>query len=512
MVGSSRRRASVAVLLALLASTVLAGCGGDKQPSASPSPTSSPSSSPTDPAVVVTGTADADQVEVTGTAAGSAPGQFLYFASPIYTLSAPGSLDARATVTLRMDNPVPAGTTVLVVTREDPGSPWSYLPGRLTSDQRHVSFTTDHLSEFGALVQDVGSSVSAFKDEVRAGLVTGIDRKVTRPECQDPAGARKDGYSATSWKRKTLFWCLGLRGDTRVLTVVNRRPVPVQVARGGAATLDGPGRVPRTWVSWSGVLDGKTTFLAPGASATYDVDLDPKSLVLVSAETDQKAQSLRVLQATVAGLAARLTAFGAGRVNVAATVRSLVARRQCAKVLGQGSDALRTGCLSRGKILATLGSRGVLVTPLLAARTTPVFMRKQFKAVALDVQTKVDQHIVVRRAAPDFGAFVGSWSGHTRSLTITKTGVVVERVGDGCCHKIIDLVYQLSDPGTRNGASTATAKVTKAKVYDRKAFKNHPPKVGDTGTLRLRNGVIVTPFVKTNYCDAKAAKKGTCGA
>ena len=53
--------------------------------------------------------------------------------------------------------------------------------------------------------------------------------------------------------------------------------------------------------------------------------------------------------------------------------------------------------------------------------------------------------------------------------------------------------------------------VTKVKIYDRKAFKGQRPAGRRHRHLPLEKGVVRSPFVKRIYCDAKAAKKGTCG-
>ena len=72
-----------------------------------------------------------------------------------------------------------------------------------------------------------------------------------------------------------------------------------------------------------------------------------------------------------------------------------------------------------------------------------------------------------------------------------------------------DLTYQLSEPKTENGVTRATAVITKTKIYDRKAFRDRVPRVGDQATVRVEKGVIRSPYVKRNYC-GKGAKKNAC--
>jgi hypothetical protein len=112
------------------------------------------------------------------------------------------------------------------------------------------------------------------------------------------------------------------------------------------------------------------------------------------------------------------------------------------------------------------------------------------------------------------GTFAGTWSGHTRGLTITPTGHARESIGDGCCDPIIDLTFQLSRPAGTWLNATVTATVISVAVHDKSAFApgHRPPHLGQKGQLRLRDGVITEPLTGTLYCDMAADLKGTCGA
>ena len=69
-------------------------------------------------------------------------------------------------------------------------------------------------------------------------------------------------------------------------------------------------------------------------------------------------------------------------------------------------------------------------------------------------------------AAPSFAAFAGEWSGHTKFISVSRTGRLEEHVGDGCCHPVIDMVIQLSNPH-RSGASwVANGRVVSAEIHD----------------------------------------------
>jgi hypothetical protein len=494
---------------------LLAGCGGNgvsQLPKAQP-PSSSPT--PTDPGVAVTGI-DASDLSVTD-ATGSSLGVSLSFASPIYTVTSTTQLSSPTPVQLTLDNALPRNVPIFVVTRESAGQPWTYLPGQLLSDQRHVQFTTSHLSDFAVLVMDQSGALQSFKDDIHSRLDFGIDKKVKKPECEATDEAKKDGYSVISSKgRKTVFWCFGYEGGKRVLRVVNRRTQPIQISHLNVPVLPPAVEVPKVWNPWLPIVGDRATFLAPRRTVTYDVDLEPTKRVLLGATADANAQSLRALQATTAALVARLHGFGAGRHKTIDTLNALLARPQCRKTVGQGSDKMLAGCFSRPKLVATFGTAGLLLAKLTTDPSTKLFMRQQFKAMAYDVLKNTNENILVRRAKPDFTGFVGSFTGEGRTLVVNGDGLVIEsstlKSADGTTTTPqADVTYQLSEPRVEDGVAHADAVITKVKIYDRKSFKGQVPKVGQTGTFRLVKGVVRSPFVHRLYCDGKAAKKGTCG-
>jgi hypothetical protein len=504
------------VLIALLVTVfalVTAGCGGDNTselPKAQP-PTTSPT--PTDPSVAVDGIDPAD-LEVTD-ATGSAPGVNLSFASPIYSVTAASQPSGPTKVQLLLDNALPRTVPVFVVTRPAAGQPWTYLPAQLTSDQRHVAFNTTHLSDFAVVVMDLDGALQSFRDDLRNRLDFSINKKVKKPVCEAPDEARKDGYVVTTTKgRKTVFWCFGFENNKRVVRVVNRRVLPIQIDHPDAPAVPPAVASPKSWLPWAGVLGTGATFLPPGRTVTYDADLEPTKRALISAVADSKAQSMHALQAFAAALVARNNGFGAPRRKTVDTVAALVAKPQCAKTLGLGSDKMLAGCFSRRKIMTMFGTPGLLLAKVTTAPSTTAYLRQQFKAIALDVQQNGDQNILVRRAKPNFTAFVGSFTGETRSMVVNAAGLVFESLNVTTTtgiERVADMTYQLSEPRTEKGVSSAKALLTKVKIYNRKWFKGNVPRAGSTGTYRLVKGVVRSPFVNRNYCDAKAAKKGTCG-
>jgi hypothetical protein len=109
----------------------------------------------------------------------------------------------------------------------------------------------------------------------------------------------------------------------------------------------------------------------------------------------------------------------------------------------------------------------------------------------------------------------GTWYGHTRWVALSPAGAVSESVGIGCCRPQFDATYQLSDlRGTPNDA-TATATVTSFTVHPDFVHPGGPtaPKVGQTGTVTFKQGVLTLPFIGGGipYCNAQDTS-GVCGA
>ncbi len=512
-------RGALALVCVLVLGLLLTACGGKAQ-NVTPSINTLPSASATPKAspVTVTGLPDAAKLQVSDGDPGTAPGGGLDFVSPIYSIGPSGPLPTAAKVTIQLDHAVARNTQLVVASRESLTQSWTWLPATLTADQRHAQFVTRHLSEFGVLTVDAPEMISSFKQSVQAGLVSSVNT-AKKPVCTGMKDARLDGYTATvvSPPRTTLAWCFGLDKGKRVLKIVNRRQVPVQVSHGAAAATETTSNVRGLWTTWLGILapGSKDTFLAPGGTATYDAELQPKTKMDVIAETDAKAQSTRALYAAVRAIVAQVQDYGVANPDPVQTFQGLVARPQCADALGQGSDTLLAGCLSQRKMTQTFGNNAVLLAPLLTSRTMRVFMANRFKFLATQDQAVDTQQITIARAAPDFATLVGTFRGHTRSLRVTKDGLVTETQYSGCCQKVVTLVYQLSEPRTTGtgatAVTTAQAVLTKS-TYDKLAMTTAPPKPGTTGTITVKNGVVTTPFVSSTYCDKTAAKKGKCGA
>jgi hypothetical protein len=516
----SRAGTRVVVASALLAclSLLVSACGGsdvESPPSVNTLPTASPSSTAR-PTVTVTGLSAGVRVQISSGHTGTSPGNGLAFVTPVYTLGPSGPLGGRATVTMELLNAVPAGTTLVTATRESSTDAWTWLPATLSKDLRHAQFTTNHFSQFGVLTLDASGALDTFRQTVHDALVSTEVPSVDKPVCENPKSARKGGWKVVSTPRKSVYWCLGLVKGKHVLTVVNRRAVPIQVSHGNASAIDTTSKVKGAWTTWLGLVgnDSGTTFLAPGGSATYDAEIAPGNDLVVTTEAGARALATRALYAAVDAIVSQLGGYGSTAPSTAQAFAELVARPQCADALGQGSDVFVAGCLSPQRLRRVLGDSTQLLGPVLTAPSLKKFWGRQLSFLAAQDTATDTQRIVVTQKAADFGGLVGSYTGHTRMLTVSRTGLVTERLDDGT-EPVIQLTYQLASPkvaGGKNGSTTASSVLTKVTVFNRKAISGAPPKVGSTGTLTLRGGIITPPYLQTTYCDSTAAAKGQCGA
>lgn len=512
---SSRRSALPHVLVALFLLLGVTACGGEK-PQADPAPklstpTSSAAEPEEDPGVEVTGLPEGVDFEITDSSVGVENGENLNFVSPVYSLALTGVIRTPVTVRVQLDNALPVTTSILVATRVSDSQPWTYVPGKLTTDQLHVEYTTRTLNQVGVLAVNPAATFASFRQDFVAGLSSGVNPAVKKPKCEDPdvARAKDDGYAIAVSKSPTLFVCFGMQDDKRVLKVTNRRVVPIQVAHPKVAELKTP-PVSGIYASWAPFLPEANTFLTPGRTVVYDADLEPATALGLTAASGAEEQSLRLLQAGGRALAIRVARTGGGAVNTNKAVKSLLARPTCAKAIGRGADALVSGCFSPQRVLQAFGARATLLRPMVSLPSFASLFRRQAKAIAAAQPTEA-QRVVVRRAAPDFTRFVGFWSGRNRLLAITNDGVVTEQVNDDQGALVIRLTYRLSEPKSAEETARAEAVVTRVKVGQRKLVKGRVPRIGNKGTLTLTKGVIRPPFLRTNYCNVGQNNQGTCG-
>lgn len=561
--GRRHRRALLPAIAAVPLLALVAGCGGGAGPRAqATSPTTSTSpAAVADPAVEVVGLPDGTTAEVTDSQPGDLPREYISFISPVFSVTPTDVLPAPVVVRVRLDNAVPRSTPVFVATRPSesqgstddgfspgsdpdptpaspssspsssptssqtsssdasagaqPGEAWAWTQGRLTSDLRHVEFTTTRLGDIGAVTVDQAPVLAQLRTDVGAALKPGLDRSATAPTCTGESDALQDGYTFEQGAGGTLGSCFGLEGRTRVLRVTNLRDVPVEVTHAGLPVVPGSTTAtPAAWLAWVSALDGAKdgpTVLAPGSSAAYAIDLKPSSDATLSTTSGARAVTLRVLRATVGAVTKRLELFGTGAADGDAVLAALVAKPPCAAALERRADGLVQACLSPTRLARALGTRSLLVDDLLATKTVRASLRQQVETVTAQVADTEQQDVAVRRGAADFSTLAGRFTANGRMLTIGARGVVTERVTNGPQQPVIELTYELTDPTLTSGMTTASAKLTKVTLYDKALFAGRVPQVGDTGTLAVVRGVVTPPFLSTSYCDAEAGKRSACG-
>lgn len=111
--------------------------------------------------------------------------------------------------------------------------------------------------------------------------------------------------------------------------------------------------------------------------------------------------------------------------------------------------------------------------------------------------------------------FAGKWQGHTRGLVISRTGAARESVYSGCCTFGLAVRFQLSHPKGTATAARATATVTAVRIGHGTVFteENPRPRVGETRTVNLKDGVITESLTGIDYCrPGLDPKHWVCGA
>lgn len=179
-----------------------------------------------------------------------------------------------------------------------------------------------------------------------------------------------------------------------------------------------------------------------------------------------------------------------------------------------------------GMILSFFSSVADARTALRADR--PLFGGTRVRNVVaswdqLSVPTKVVQATVLgclrsvpgrpvpkRTRRAGLATFAGYWGGHTRGLSINPGGEGAESVSSGCCIREYKMTFEiLSVSGTLTRA-TAAFRVTSFRRYDR-AVKL--VRVGETGKLLLRNGIVTNTLTDAYFCSEPAwGATGACGA
>lgn len=111
-------------------------------------------------------------------------------------------------------------------------------------------------------------------------------------------------------------------------------------------------------------------------------------------------------------------------------------------------------------------------------------------------------------------AFAGARQGHGRTLSITGAGYAREQINSSCCTVALRLEFRISRPRGSVDAASALATVIRVRVFDRQWFANGKPapRVGETGTIRLRGRNIYEGLTGAYYCRPTTWRSKLCGA
>jgi len=112
--------------------------------------------------------------------------------------------------------------------------------------------------------------------------------------------------------------------------------------------------------------------------------------------------------------------------------------------------------------------------------------------------------------------FTGTWQGHGPTLKITQAGNAEEWTSLGLRHFVIAVRFRLSRPRGSPHDAMATATVTAVRLGNTSSFTaaRPPRRLGESRTIRLRDGVITETLIGANYCGPTAKNwiDAGCGA
>jgi hypothetical protein len=339
------------------------------------------------------------RLKVSATAA-PVPKGLIELARPIAVAPA-GPLAAPAKLHFRLARRVPTGEAVVVRSSESPRGPWRYLPTRLSASRRALIVETSHFSIFEPLAIDLKDVLSTFKTDFIDGLGDGLTQSIAKPVCQGDAQARSAGYTISSSTTDTVYWCLGMTGSQALITVVDHRRYPLEIAHPGFGVYR-TSRVDKLEAaSLSHIGSGAASILASGDSITYEADLQPGRRAIIQTQFDGLGQSLEAIQVGAQALTDILTRFGAGSGRKAVdNFAKLLSIRSCADALGQGSGALISGCFDPKDMLEAFGAKGLLLAPVMAIGGVVAFLHGEWNALTDQFNNHDKYTIVLTRAAP----------------------------------------------------------------------------------------------------------------
>lgn len=95
--------------------------------------------------------------------------------------------------------------------------------------------------------------------------------------------------------------------------------------------------------------------------------------------------------------------------------------------------------------------------------------------------------------------FVGHWHRQSRGMDVYRSGRGKEYLGASAPHTVTLTFDVLRVTGTQVAAD-AHIRVTSVRIANRKAFFGALPHKGESGTLRLRHGIITDSTTQVLYC------------
>ena len=114
-----------------------------------------------------------------------------------------------------------------------------------------------------------------------------------------------------------------------------------------------------------------------------------------------------------------------------------------------------------------------------------------------------------RATAAAYDAFVGTFSGHTRHLTVRDDHIAREVIYDGCCTHGITVRYRITASVGDKHDGYLRARVLRVRLGD---WAGPRPHRGDVRRITVHHGVFVSHHTGTNYCTRRAGMTGACGA
>jgi hypothetical protein len=316
--------------------------------------------------------------------------------SRTYDLQPSGALQKPVSVTLPLDTDVPAGGTVLIETAETATGVPGLLNGAVTSDGKHVTFTTTHFSLFSAVWFDVTAAAGQFTRSLLDGLDHGATATAQSPSCSSEAQARTDGFSIASNSGSTIYWCLGLASNgQRILKVVNNRRYPLEISHTGMGVLDAGKFQHDNLAQLSRSVSGRYTIVLPRDTAVFDAELVRGTAARVQTQLDGLGSSLYALQTGVQSLIDILTKFGLGSDLKAVEVTDvLLSSDSCLSNLGKGPIGVLSNCFSPNEIIAAFGAKALLVAEIMAVGSVVEFFHSEFNAIT-DTLNSRDSYAIV---------------------------------------------------------------------------------------------------------------------